>query len=109
MVSEKIQQLVAQAQSYQQHLQAVMAQKEALSIQLMEISRALEELGKPGDDDVFKMAGPILVKVKRAESSKELESKKEIINLRLRSLAKNETRLKEQMDGMREKLENAGG
>jgi len=41
MVSKDVQQLIMQAQSYQQQLQMVLSQKEALNLQLIESGKAL--------------------------------------------------------------------
>ncbi|MBN2330511.1 MAG: prefoldin subunit beta [Candidatus Aenigmarchaeota archaeon] len=109
MSDEKMQQLFIEAQSYQQNLQVVATQKEALSLQLIETGKALEELTKPSKEDVFKIVGPVLIKVKRAEAKKDLESKRELITLRMKALDKSESRIKEKIEDLKERLAKAGG
>ncbi len=108
MVSEQVQQLIMQAQAYQQQLQVVATQKEALNLQMIEMGKALEELSRPSKEDVYKIIGPVLVKVKRAEAKRDLESKRELITLRMKTLEKSEGKLKEKLDELREKLSKAG-
>jgi len=104
MASEQLQQLVAQFQAYQQQLQIVSSQKEALNMQLLEAGKALDELAKPAKDDVYKIVGPVLVKVKRDEAKTDLESKKELVMLRIKTLEKSESKLKEKLIELKDRL-----
>src|SRR3990172_304302 len=104
-ITPEAQQILLEMQAYQQQLQTVLIQKETLNIQNMEIDKALEELGKVKDEDVFKAIGPILVKSEKGCLKKELEEKKETIGLSLKSLQKQETRMKERMEESQKKLE----
>ena len=104
MVSEQLQQIVAQFQAYQQQLQMVSTQKEALNIQLLEAGKALEELAKPAKDDVYKAVGPVLVKVSRQDAKADLDSKKELILLRIKTLEKSEAKLKERLEELKARL-----
>jgi prefoldin beta subunit len=108
MVSEQIQQAIMQAQAFQQQLQVVATQKEALSLQLIETGKALEELTKPSKEDVYKIVGPVLIKVNRAEAKKDIESKRDLITLRMKTLEKSEARLKEKLEELRAKLTKPG-
>jgi prefoldin beta subunit len=108
MASKEVQQLIVQAQSYQQQLQMVESQKEALNMQLMESAKALEELSKPGEGDVYKITGPVLVKVSRAEAKKDIESRKELAMVRLKSMEKSEAAVKGKLEELKEKLQKAG-
>ncbi|MBI4163359.1 MAG: prefoldin subunit beta [Candidatus Aenigmarchaeota archaeon] len=101
--SQQAQQLIGQAQAYQQQLQNVVAQKEAFNMQLMEIKRAVEELENV-KEDVYKVAGPILVKSDPKAVKKELEEKVELIDLRLKTLEKGEEKLKKQIEDLKLKL-----
>lgn len=101
------QQILLQMQTFQQQLQSVVLQKESLNIQAIEIDKALEELKKlKGEEDVYKAIGPILVKSTKSELEKELKEKKETIGLRLRSLDKQEIKLKEKLKEGQEKLQD---
>jgi prefoldin beta subunit len=102
--NERIQQLLNQAQLYQQQVQNILAQKETLNIQLIEIGKALEELGKTREADVYKIAGPILIKSKKADVKKDLKEKEDTIRNRLKTLESGEKRIREKIEELRGKI-----
>ena len=104
-LSPEAQQVLIELQTFQQQMQTVLIQKESLSIQSMEIDKALEELEKTKHNDVFKAIGPILIKSTKKDLTKELNEKKETIDLRLKSLQKQENRVKEKLKESQEKFE----
>jgi prefoldin beta subunit len=104
-LSPEAQQILMELQTFQQQMQTVLMQKESLSIQNMEIEKALEELGKNEHDDVYKAIGPILIKSTKKDLTKELNEKKETIDLRIKSLQKQEARLKDKLKESQEKFE----
>ena len=104
-ITPEAQQLFMEMQAYQQQMQTVLIQKESLNIQSIDIDKALEELGKVKDEDVFKAVGPILVKSDKETLKKELCEKKETVDLRLKSMGKQETRIKERLEDCQKKLE----
>jgi len=104
-LTAEAQQGLLELQAFQQQMQTVLIQKESLNIQNMEIDKALEELEKVKNEDVFKAVGPILIKSEKEKLKKELEERKETTNLRLKSLQKQENRLKERLEETQKKLE----
>jgi prefoldin beta subunit len=102
--SKNVQQLLGQAQLYQQQMQSILNQKELISMQVMEIDKALEALETTKEKEVFKISGPILIKAGKAGVKKELKEKKEAISLRIKSLEKGENRLKAQLEELRARL-----
>ncbi len=92
----------------QQNLQAVLAQKQQVELELGETEKALEELGKASDSEaVYKFAGNLLVKVKKEDVLKELGEKKELANTRKMVLAKQETRFRESLKDLQTKIDTA--
>ncbi len=92
----------------QQNLQAVLAQKQQVELELGETEKALEELGKASDSEaVYKFAGNLLVKVKKEDVVKELNEKKELANTRKMVLAKQETRFRESLKDLQTKIDDA--
>jgi len=92
----------------QQNLQAVLAQKQQVELELGETEKALEELGKASDSEaVYKFAGNLLVKVKKDDVQKELNEKKELANTRKMVLAKQETRFRESLNDLQAKINEA--
>lgn len=100
------QQVLLQMQTFQQQLQNVALQKESLSVQNVEIEKALEELRKlKENEDVYKAIGPILVKSTKKDLEKDLKEKKETIDVRLKSMDKQETKLRERLKESQDKFQ----
>ena len=96
---------VSRLQQLQQNLQAIMMQKQQIELEIVETDRALEELKKIGiDDAVYKSAGPLLIKANKEDVLKELEEKKELSNTRVTVLAKQETRVKDNLKEAENKI-----
>jgi prefoldin beta subunit len=99
---------LARFDQLQQNLQAILVQKQQVELELGEIDRALEELRKAGPDDVvYKSAGSLLIRVKRDDVLKDLEERRELANTRVMVLAKQETRVRENVKEMQTKIEGA--
>lgn len=80
-------------QLMEQSLQQFLMQRQTFQAQLMEIDSALSELDKT--DKAYKIVGNIMVVSEKSELKKDLESKKEILNLRIKNLEKQEEKIKE--------------
>jgi prefoldin beta subunit len=104
-LTPETQQMLIELQTFQQQMQTVMVQKESLNIQNMEITKALDELKKATTEDVYKAVGPILIKSTRKDLDKELTEKKETIDLRLKSLQKQEDRIRDKLKEVQDKFE----
>ena len=96
---------LSRLQQLQQNLQAVMMQKQQVELEIVETDRALEELRKlEGDNAVYKGAGPLLIKTKKDDVLKELEERKELSNTRITVLGKQETRVKDNLKEVENKI-----
>ena len=72
---------------------------------MVETDRALQELKKAGPDDaIYKNAGSVLIKAKKEDVLKDLEQKKELSNTRIMVLGKQETRVKENLKEVENKI-----
>lgn len=92
----------------QQNLQAVLAQKQQVELELGETEKALEELGKAANSEaVYKFAGNLLVRVKKEDVMKELSEKKELAGTRKMVLAKQESRFRESLKDLQTKIDDA--
>jgi len=92
----------------QQNLQAISLQKQQVDLESSEVQRALDELKKAADSDaVYKSAGNILVKARKEDLLKELEERKELANTRSTVLAKQETRVRENIKDLQTKIEDS--
>ena len=96
---------VSRLQQLQQNLQAIMMQKQQLEVEMAETDRALQELKKASPEDaIYKNAGSVLIKAKKEDVLKELEEKKELSNTRVMVLGKQETRVKENLKEVENKI-----
>lgn len=87
---EKINQL----QIIEMNMQNVLMQKRAMQIQFLEIENAIKELNE-NKGDAYKIIGSIMIKTEKEKLLKELGSKREMIEVRLKSLEKQEKELAE--------------
>lgn len=89
---------LGQLQLIEQNMQSFMLQRQNLQMQLMEIESALAEIVKT--DSAYKIVGSIIVSVKKDDLKKELDGKKDVLNLRMRSIEKQEEKLREKASKM---------
>lgn len=96
--------MVGQFQQYQQQLQAVLIQKETMQMQLMEITKALEELDSTKNEKAYKITGQIMISKPVEELKKELGETKEAIEVRVNSLGKTEEKITGKLKEMETEL-----
>ena len=101
-------QKVAQLQMIEQNLQNLLSQKQVFQSQLVEIESAIEEVTKT-ESNVYKILGTIMVISKREDVLKDLKSKKEVIDIRLKSIDKQESQLKEKSESLQEEAIGKNG
>ena len=96
---------ISRLQQLQQNLQAIMMQKQQIELEIVETERALEELNKTNtSDSIYKAAGPLLIKSEKNTVEKELSEKKELANTRVMVLGKQESRVKENLKEVENKI-----
>ncbi len=109
-MDKELEDKLAQLQLLEQNLQNSIMQKQMFQSQLMEIENAVSELDK--NTVFYRIIGPIMVASRKEDIRKDLNAKKEIVELRIKNLEKQEKGLKEKADGMQaevmERLKNAG-
>lgn len=102
----QVQNLVAQLQQIQQQLQLVVNQKAQVEAMLEEAKLALEELQKVGDDTpVYKAVGSILVKEEKGKVVQELTERRESLEIRIKTLERQEERLRERFAELQKKVQ----
>jgi prefoldin beta subunit len=107
MPAEDLERLLADVQAQNQQLQAIMVQKQTIQLQSRETENALAEVEKlAAGDEAFRAVGPILVKASKADLSKELGYMKEEMDIRLKTLEKQEKRIKDALQASQEKLQS---
>ena len=110
-LSPKIQNQIAQFQQMQQQLQAVLNQKFQMEAQLREMQRTVEELNKaPEDVPVYKSVGALLIKAEnKAAVLKEIEDDKETLEVRVKTLDRQEKFLREKYQSLQDQIQKALG
>ena len=108
-VSPQVQNQIAQFQQLQQQLQAVLTQKLQMDAQVREMTRTVEELGKaPQDAVIYKSAGSLMIKADGKESVlKDLEERKETLEIRLKGVERQEKALREKYQAMQDQINKA--
>ena len=79
--------------SLEQNLQGFLLQKQTIQTQVLEIDSALNELEKT--DTSYKIIGNIMVKTEKETLKKDLNDKKEMLNLKMKTIEKQEDKIKE--------------
>jgi prefoldin beta subunit len=106
----QVQNQIAQIQQLQQQAQALMSQKSQIEIMKRETEAAIKELeGTPDDVVVYKTAGEILFKAEKGKLTEELKEKKELLDLRLKTVAKQEERIQGRFNQLQEQLKQSLG
>ena len=84
----------------EQNLQNLLLQKQAFQMELSETKAARREIEKAGDD-VFKIIGQLMIKSDKSQVKDELSNKEKLLELRLKSIEKQEIGLIEKIDSLR--------
>ncbi len=101
-----VQERLLRLQQLQQTLQSVLTQKQQLELELLEVDQALSELEKASDDiAIYKSIGSLLIKSEKTRVTTELNERKELANMRISVLGKQEERLRSQVKELNEKLQ----
>ncbi|MBI2151315.1 prefoldin subunit [Candidatus Woesearchaeota archaeon] len=92
---------VAQLQLLQQNLQTISMQRQQFESQLVELDSALNELEKK--QQAYKVVGRIMIASSSEDLKKSIVEEKEIVQLRINSLLKQEESIQKTMESKREK------
>jgi prefoldin beta subunit len=84
---------IAQLQLLEQNMQNFLMQKQQFQMQLSEINSALENI--QGSTKSYKIVANIMVDAQKEDLEKELKQKKEMFELRIKSLEKQEDSIRE--------------
>ena len=90
-------------QLLEQNLQNFNMQKQKFQIELVEIENALKELNDE-KKETYKIVSNIMIEASPIELKKELESKKEVINLRIKNLEKQETNIRNKAEEIQKEV-----
>ena len=101
-VSKETEQKIGQLQMFEQSLQNFLGQKQQFQVQLVEVESALSELGNT--DKAYKIVGNIMVETDKNELKSDLQSKKEMLELRIKTMEKQETQVREKTSKLQSEI-----
>ncbi|MEM3113450.1 MAG: prefoldin subunit beta [Candidatus Pacearchaeota archaeon] len=104
-VDEDTNRKIQDLQILEQNFQNILMQKQTFQIESSENATALEELENT-KKEVFRVLGQIMLKADKDELKKELEEKKELLNMRIKALEKQELSVREQIERLRGEIVN---
>jgi len=92
-------------QQAQSQLQSVLVRKQQYEAELRDVEKAAQELEKLGQDvRVFKQVGAFLVPITRDQALQELRDRKELLELHIKTLSRQESLLREQLEKLRDEI-----
>lgn len=101
------QEQLARLQQLQQTLQMIVAQKQQIELEISDVDKALEELGKLSEDaQVYKSVGAVFVRKDRASVVQDLTERKELLNVRMSVLSKQEERTREKLKEIQQQIQD---
>ncbi len=99
MSDNKIQEM----QFLENNLQNLLLQKQAFQMEISETQSALREIEK-SDNEVFKIIGQLMIKSDKSKIVDELKNKERLLELRVKSIEKQESALTDKIESLREEL-----
>lgn len=114
MLAEKVppelQAQVVRLQQLQNQLGNLIAEKNVVEGELREINRILESLSTlPTDSTLYKIVGNLLVKFDKATVEKELNERKEFLEIRSKAYQRQESELRKQYEAVQKKVNELVG
>ncbi len=101
-IPKETEQKISQLQMFEQSLQSFLGQKQQFQIQLVEIESALKELDDT--EKAYKIIGNIMVETDKTELKTDLNSKKEMLELRIKTMEKQEAQVREKASKLQSEI-----
>jgi prefoldin beta subunit len=103
-LDEETQRSIQELQILEQNFQQLLMQKQAFRFELNETDVALDEL-KKAEGDVFRIVGnQIIIKTTKDLLEKEMNHKKELLDLRMKSMDKQEEEFSKKIESIRAEI-----
>lgn len=96
-------QKIEEMQILEQNLQSLLYQKQAFQMELSETQSSKKEI-EGAEDDVFKIIGQIMIKSDKKKILDDLSSKEKLLELRIKSIEKQENSLLEKLESLKEEV-----
>jgi prefoldin beta subunit len=96
---------VQEVQILEQSLHNLSFQKQSFQLELSEIAETIINLDASGEE-VFKIVGQLMIKADKEKTKEELLDKQKLLELRIKSIEKEENILSKKLDSLRQELIN---
>jgi prefoldin beta subunit len=104
-IPPSLQDLVNRFNQAQAQLQSVLLRKQQYEAELREVEKAISEIEKlPQDAKIYKSVGNFLLPQTKDSALQELRDRKELLELHVKTLARQESLLREQLEKLREEI-----
>ena len=101
-VSKETEQKIGQLQMFEQSMQNFLGQKQQFQVQLVEIESALSELDNT--EKAYKIVGNIMVEADKKDLKADLQSKKEMLELRIKTMERQEAQVREKASKLQSEI-----
>jgi len=101
-ISKDTEEKIGQLQLLEQSMQNLSVQKQNFQAQLLEIDSAIKELNET--DKAYKIIGNIMVASNKEDLEADLKSKKEMFEIRIKTIEKQEKNIKDKAAAMQEEV-----
>jgi len=104
-IPPSLQDLANRFNQAQAQLQSVLLRKQQYEAELREVEKAISEIEKlPQDVKIYKSVGNFLLPQTKDSALQELKDRKELLELHVKTLARQESMLREQLEKLREEI-----
>lgn len=93
---------IQEIQILEQNLHNLLLQKQAFQMEISETQAAKKEI--KSSEEVFKIIGQLMIKTEKEKVKEELLNKEKLLDLRIKSIEKQETSLVEKLDSLRKEV-----
>ncbi len=93
---------IQEIQILEQNLHNLLLQKQAFQMEISETQAAKKEI--KNSEDVFKVIGQLMIKAEKEKVGEELLNKEKLLDLRIKSIEKQETSLAKKLDSLRKEV-----
>ena len=108
-IPPEIQQILVQIEQLKQQYQVIQGQRVSLEARYNEIKNALSELEKSQEKSVYKSIGAILVRKNKEDIINELKEEKELLEVRINAVKKQEQSVIDKIHALENKLKSLMG
>ena len=102
-MDQETQKKVQGLQLLEQNFQNLLLQKQTFQVEVNETKTALDEVNK-SKSDVYRVLGQVMVKADNDELKKELKEKKDILEMRMKAIEKQELSMREEIERIRAEI-----